>query len=54
MYIEPFNCTMRVVCFDFGTGNMDSSVIKTGRKPGEVFLHTRIEWLLYRFPKKFY
>ena len=31
MYIEPFNCTMRVVCFDFGTGNMDSSVIKTGK-----------------------
>ena len=32
LHIEPFNYTIKSVCFDFGSGYMASSVMKTGSK----------------------
>ena len=31
LHIEPFNYTIKSICFDFGSTNVDSSVIKTDR-----------------------
>ena len=36
LHIEPFNFSIKSVCFDFGSGNMGSSVIKTGGSEGSL------------------
>ena len=43
LHIEPFNYTIKSVCFDFGSTNVGSSVIKTVRSEG-FLLH-----YFYRF-----
>ena len=36
LHIEPFNYSMKSVCFDFHSTNVGSSVIKTGRSKGSL------------------
>ena len=36
LHIEPFNYTIKSVCFDFRSTNMGSSVIKASRSEGSL------------------
>ena len=48
LHIEPFNYTIKSVCFDFGSTNVGSSVIKTGRSEGSLL--TYLYWFWCHYP----
>ena len=52
LHIEPFNYTIRSVCFDFRSTNVGSSVIGTGRSEGSIlpyFYRFRCHYLLITY-----
>ena len=47
LHMEPFNYTIKSVCFDFGSTNVGSLVIKTGRSEGYLLPYFYRFWCHY-------
>ena len=48
LHIEPFNCAIKCVCFNFGLGYIASSVMKTGRKVNTFLPVSMITYLTFK------
>ena len=47
LHIEPFNYSIKTVCFDFRSTNVGSSVINTGRSEGSLLPYFYRFWCHY-------